>query len=149
GTSTGSGFYDVGLSGSSQYTYTIAAFDAAANVSLQSAATTGTTLSSDTIPPTAPTGVQSSNVPSNSVLISWSGSTDNVGVAGYQIFRNGTSVGTTTSLSFRDTELKASTTYTYAIAAYDYSNNVSPQSQQIVLTTTPTFQNPPSFVQSK
>jgi chitodextrinase len=148
GTSTGSSIYDVGLSARSQYTYSIAAYDAAGNVSLQSASTTGTMLSSDTIPPSVPSGLQWSNITSLSASISWSSSTDNVGVAGYRIFRNGISVGTTTSLSYGDTRLNAPTTYTYAVAAYDFSNNASPLSQQIALTTAPTFQSPPSFVQS-
>jgi chitodextrinase len=149
GTSTGSSFYDVGLSGSSQYTYSVAAFDAAGNVSLQSASTTGTTLSSDTIPPAVPSGLQSSNITSNSITISWTPSTDNAGVAGYQVFRNGVNIGTAATASFLDGGLAASTTYVYTVAAYDFSNNVSQQSQQIAATTASTTSLPPSFVQSQ
>jgi chitodextrinase len=148
GTSAGSSFYDVGLSAATQYTYSVAAFDAAGNVSLQSPASQATTLVSDTTPPSVPTGLQSSNITSDSATISWTSSTDNVGVAGYQVFRNGTSVGTTTTASFVDTGLAAQTTYNYTVVAYDFSNNASAQSQQIALTTAATFQNPPSFVQS-
>jgi chitodextrinase len=148
GTSTGSSFYDLGLSGSSQYPYSVAAFDAAGNVSLQSASTTGTTLSSDTIPPAVPSGLQSSNITSNSITISWTPSTDNAGVAGYQVFRNGVNIGTAATASFLDSGLAASTTYVYTVAAYDFSNNVSQQSQQIAATTASTTSLPPSFVQS-
>jgi chitodextrinase len=69
-------------------------------------------------------------------------------VSGYQVFRNGTSVGTTTSANFMDTGLAPLTTYTYGIAAYDFSNNVSAQSLQISVTTSSTPQTPPTFVQS-
>jgi chitodextrinase len=148
GTSAGSNFYDVGLSATTQYTYSVAAFDAAGNVSLQSPSSQAATLASDMIPPSVPSGLQSSNITSNSVTISWASSTDNVSVAGYQVFRNGTSVGTTTTPSFVDTGLTPQTTYNYAVAAYDFSNNASAQSQQIALTTATTFQNPPSFVQA-
>jgi chitodextrinase len=146
--SAGNSFADVGLTGNTQYTYSIAAFDAAGNVSLQSPSTPGTTLSADTVPPSIPTGLQSSIIAANSVTVSWTASTDNVGVSGYQVFRNGTSVGTTASLNFIDAGLTPSTTYSYAVAAYDFSNNVSAQSQQISVTTSSTSQVPPSFVQS-
>jgi chitodextrinase len=148
GTNAGASFYDVGLSATTQYTYSVAAFDAAGNVSLQSPSVQGTTLTSDTIPPSVPSGLQSSNITSNSATISWTNSTDNVGVAGYRVFRNGTSVGTTTTSGFVDTGLTAQTTYNYTVAAYDFSNNISAQSQQIALTTASSFQNPPTFVQS-
>jgi len=145
--STTNSFSDVGLSANTQYTYSVAAFDGAGNVSLQSSPSTGTTLSSDTTPPSAPSGLQGSAITSNSVTISWSGSTDNVGVAGYEVFRNGTKVGTTTTTSYIDTGLSPSTTYHYTVTAYDFSNNKSLQSPQLDVTTVSSSQSSPSFVQ--
>ncbi len=53
----------------------------------------------------------------------------------------------TTTPSYTDAGLAALTTYVYTIAAYDGSNNVSPQSQQLVVTTTSAVLTPPTFVQ--
>jgi chitodextrinase len=79
--------------------------------------------------------------------LSWSASTDNVGVAGYRVIRNGAQVGTTTATSYADTGLTASTNYLYSVAAYDGSNNASAQSQQLSVTTVSPALTSPSFVQ--
>ena len=52
----------------------------------------------DTIPPTVPANVLATAFSSTQINITWSASTDNVGVAGYRIFRNGTQVGATATL---------------------------------------------------
>src|SRR4029079_13292653 len=62
---------------------------------------------------------------SSQINLSWTASTDNVGVSGYRIYRGGTLIGTSGSPSYSDTGLAPSTTYTYAVAAYDGSGNVS------------------------
>ncbi len=69
------------------------------------------------------------------VALGWTASTDNVGVAGYRVYRNGTQVGTTTVTSFQDTGLTAGTTYTYRVAAFDAAGNVSTQSASASVTT--------------
>jgi chitodextrinase len=81
------------------------------------------------------------------LTIAWSASTDDVAVAGYQIFRNGTQVGTTAATSYADSGLAPGTTYSYTVAAFDYSNNVSGQSAALLATTTTAPLNRPSFVQ--
>ena len=63
-----------------------------------------------------------------SVSLSWAASTDDVGVAGYQIYRNGVQVGTITDTNYTDSGLTGNTAYTYSIDAYDAAGNVSPQS---------------------
>jgi chitodextrinase len=62
------------------------------------------------------------------VDLSWSASTDNVGVTGYQIYRNGgtTPITTATTTSYSDTGLTASTTYDYSVVAVDAAGNRSP-----------------------
>jgi chitodextrinase len=62
-------------------------------------------------------------------------STDNVGVAGYQIYRNGALLRTTPSTSFTDSALTPLTSYSYRVAAYDYSNNLSASSAVLDVTT--------------
>ena len=89
----------------------------------------------DTTPPSAPTGLTSTGTTLSSVSLSWHASTDNVGVTGYDVFRNGTKVGTATGTSFDDTGLAASTTYAYFVKARDAAGNVSGQSNTISATT--------------
>jgi len=146
-TSASTTYSDTGLNATTEYSYSIAAFDAAGNVSAQSLPVTGTTLAFDSTPPSVPSGLKSSNVGPTSLTLSWTASTDSSGVAGYQVFHNGTQVGTTTTATYTDTGLAASTTYAYSVTAYDASNNFSSQSSQLLVTTAATAQNPPTFIQ--
>ena len=131
-----------------QYTYAVAAFDSAGNVSpLSSPATVTISSVPDTTPPSVPQGLQALNVTSTSLTLSWTASTDNVAVAGYQIFRNGAQVGTATATSYADAGLMPSTGYVYTVTAYDTSNNVSAPSQQLAVTTTSGAVTPPYFIQ--
>ncbi|HEY0499248.1 MAG TPA: glycoside hydrolase family 6 protein [Kutzneria sp.] len=137
GSSATTSFTDTGLTASTQYTYTIKAHDAAGNVSAASTAVTATTKSGggDTTPPSTPANVTASGVTSSSVSLSWSPSTDNVGVAGYRVYRGGTLVGTTATTSFTDTGLTASTQYSYTVVAYDAAGNTSTASAAVSATT--------------
>ena len=128
-------YQDVGLSASTTYTYTVSAFDAAQNESAQSASSSATTQAPDTVAPSVPVDLQASNVTSSSVTLSWSLSTDNVGVTGYSVFRDGDQIGTTTGANYIDTLLAASTTYTYTVSAFDAAQNVSGQSAPLATTT--------------
>jgi chitodextrinase len=137
GSPTGTSFTDTGLSASTAYSYTVKATDAAGNVSAASTAVTGTTSTAggDTIPPSAPTGVTVSGTTSSSVSLSWTASTDNVGVTGYQVFRGNTLVGSPATTSFTDTGLNASTAYSYTVKAVDAAGNVSAASSSVSATT--------------
>jgi glucose/arabinose dehydrogenase len=96
---------------------------------------------SDTTPPTAPTQLTGS-ASGTSVTLSWNASTDNVGVTGYLVRRNGTQVGTSTGTTFVDSGLTANTSYTYTVAARDAQNNVSTASNTLALTTGAACTNP-------
>ena len=138
GTSTTTSFTDTGLNASTAYSYTVAAYDAAGNVSSPSSAVTATTQSGgggDTTPPSVPSNLAVTGTTSSSASLSWSASTDNVGVAGYRIYRGGTQVGTSTTTSFTNTGLAASTAYSYTVAAYDAAGNVSSPSAAVTATT--------------
>jgi chitodextrinase len=126
-TQGGTSFTDTGLTFSSNYTYTVSAFDAAGNTSAQSAPFFAAS-SSDTTPPTIPGNLKTTQVLDDSISLSWDASTDNVDVAGYKIYRNNGLVGTSTTTSFTDTGLNPVTDYDYVIEAYDESNNVSASS---------------------
>ncbi|MER6926365.1 endo-1,4-beta-xylanase, partial [Streptomyces spiralis] len=90
---------------------------------------------SDTTPPTAPTGLAVSGTTDTSASLKWSASTDDVGVTGYDIYRDGTKAGSSTSTSFTDSGLTPSTTYTYTVRAKDAAGNVSSASAAVTATT--------------
>jgi chitodextrinase len=96
----------------------------------------------DTQAPSAPTGLAASGISSSQITVSWSASTDNVGVAGYEVYRDGTLVRTTAATSYKDAGLTPLTSHAYTAAAFDYANNVSAPSGTLVASTTtpgPTF----------
>jgi len=132
-----------GLTAATAYTFYVKAKDAAGNVSAASSTISATTTSAtDTQAPTAPTSLAFSNITQTSATLSWTASTDNVGVTGYKIYKNGILLGTATSTTYSLTGLTAATTYTLAVAAYDASSNVSTQATTslttLVATTTKT-----------
>ena len=136
GTSTITSYSNTGLSASTTYTYAVSAYDAAGNVSSQSASASATTLSSsDTQAPTVPAGVSAQAISSSQINLSWTASTDNIGVTGYRIYRNGALIGASAITSYSNTGLSASTAYTYRVSAYDAAGNVSSQSSSISATT--------------
>ena len=96
---TTSGLF-TGLSCNTNYTLSVDAYDAAANRSQKTTVLVSTTACVDSTPPSAPTGFAASNVSTTGLTLTWNAATDNVGVSGYDVFRNGTkmaSVSSTTS----------------------------------------------------
>jgi chitinase len=89
----------------------------------------------DTQAPSVPAGLRVAGVTSSTVDLAWTASTDNVGVAGYDVFRGSTRVATATGTGFTDSGLSPSTAYTYRVAARDAAGNVSGQSAQVSATT--------------
>jgi fibronectin type 3 domain-containing protein len=90
----------------------------------------------DTSPPIAPTNLTATAASTAQVDLAWTASTDNVGVTGYTVVRNGaplTRLGPQTS--FSDTTVAASTTYTYTLQAEDAAGNRSPASNAATVTT--------------
>jgi RHS repeat-associated protein len=142
-TPTGATFSDTGLTASTSYSYRVRATDAAGNLSGYSGVASATTQPvADTTPPTAPTGLSASVASASQIDLSWTPSTDNVGVAGYQIDRcQGagctafTQIATSSAAGFSDTGLAASTTYRYQVRATDAAGNVSANSSIVTATT--------------
>ena len=82
--------------------------------------------------PTEPTDLVATPVSSSQIDLSWAASTDNIGVAGYQIFRDGVQVATDTSgTTYNDTGLSPATLHSYWVAAYDTAENVSTSSTAV------------------
>ena len=101
-------------------------------------AATGTTSSTpDTQPPTAPTNLAVGAKTSTTVTLTWTASTDNVGVTGYRVMEGTTQVGTGTATTFTVTGLLPSSTHTYTVTAFDAAGNVSPPSNAVTVTTDP------------
>jgi endonuclease I/chitodextrinase len=91
--------------------------------------------SSDTEAPTVPTNVMVSNETTHSLDISWTASTDNVGVTSYDVYVDG---NVTTSVSTTSTtlnNLNSNTTYAITITAKDVADNASAQSTAVNGTT--------------
>ena len=91
----------------------------------------------DGVPPSVPTGLSATAISSAQINLTWTASTDNVGVTGYKIFRDGTQVGTSATTSYNDTGLTAATAYSYTVSAYDAAGNDSTQSTSASATTLP------------
>jgi endoglucanase Acf2/chitodextrinase len=89
----------------------------------------------DTQAPTAPTGLTSPSKTSSSISLTWNSSTDNVGVSGYRVYRNGAGVATASTTSFTNTGLSAGTSYTYVVRAFDAAGNESGASNSVTVTT--------------
>src|SRR5437016_3554715 len=94
----------------------------------------GTTPPVDTAPPSTPIGLTGTVAGSSGANLSWRASTDNVGVTGYIVRRNGVQVATPVTTSFADTGLSAATTYSYTVAARDAAGNISPNSASVSIT---------------
>ncbi|WP_442956415.1 fibronectin type III domain-containing protein [Paenibacillus sp. YIM B09110] len=139
GTTTGATtFAATGLSPSTAYSFTVKAKDAAGNVSAASSALSVTTNApaGDTQAPTAPTGLTSTSTTASSVSLSWTASTDNVGVTGYEIYNGSSLAGTTTgATTYTVTGLSASTAYSFTLKAKDAAGNVSAASSSVNATT--------------
>ena len=124
-----------GLVPNTTYNYRVRSIDAAGNEAISANSTFKTTAVADTIPPSTPTGLTATAVSATQINLSWNASTDNVAVTGYQIFRNGTQVGTSTATAFGDTGLSPNTTYSYSVRAVDAAANGSGQSAPASATT--------------
>lgn len=93
--------------------------------------------STDTIAPTAPT-LSASGTTQTTTSLSWSGSSDNVAVTGYDIFKDGVLLGsTTTATTYSVSGLIALTTYSFTVKAKDAAGNVSLSSNVVSVTTLP------------
>ena len=121
--------YDLtGLTASTEYSVKVTAVDAAENESEKSEAATFTTAkAADTEAPSVPTDVKASDVKKTGATVTWTASTDNEEVAGYNVYVNGTQVNDTlvATTEYVLTGLTEGTEYTVEVEAVDTNNNVS------------------------
>ena len=144
GTTSGTTFTVTGLTAATSYTFTVRAKDADGNVSVPSNAVTITTNAADTTPPTPPT-LSASGTTSTTTNLSWTGATDNIAVTGYNVYKNGLLIGSTTlATTFTVTGLLPSTTYVFTVKAIDAAGNLSVNSNSVSVTTNPPDTTPPT-----
>jgi hypothetical protein len=91
--------------------------------------------SGDAQAPSAPASLTASAVSSSQINLSWSASTDNIGVTGYDVYRGGSFLKTVTGTTASDTGLTANTTYSYYVKAKDAAGNISASSNTKSATT--------------
>jgi acid phosphatase type 7 len=147
-TTAATSYTDTTVTASTAYSYQVQAIDAAGNLSqLSGVASVTTPAATDTEPPTVPTGLAPEEVDDNEIDIGWTASTDTgTGVSGYKVYRKGpgqsaftllaTKPGTGPgSTSHQDLTVNPSSTYQYAVTAYDGASNESAPSLPITVAT--------------
>lgn len=117
-------------------------------VGLGTAYSTGTG-GGDTTAPSAPTNLTASDTTAVATNLSWTASTDNVAVTGYDVYSGATLLGNTASTSAAITGLTASTTYTFSVKAKDAAGNTSASSNVLSVKTGTTTTPPVAYCTSK
>lgn len=123
-------FLDSGLTGETDYAYSVEAVDLAGNVSQPATAQARTTRLTDTEPPAPPTNLRAEVAPGGRVTLSWDAATDNIGVVKYVVTRipaggPAESFEVTEGTGCSDTGLPASASFTYTVTAVDAAGNES------------------------
>lgn len=105
----------------------VTAIDPATSISgiMASFSLTNNLAAADTEMPSAPTDLLAIPADATKFLLVWSTSTDNVGVAGYNIYRDGTKIGVSPFPVYSDTGLSINTQYCYRVEAFDAAGNLS------------------------
>ena len=132
-----------GLTGSTDYTIEVQALDAAANVSTTGPSIVGTTIAApDTVAPTWTGGgsISVTNETATSLVVSWSGATDDTAVIGYEVtYQDGVAAPvlvTSTTTTITLTGLTDATDYSIEVQAVDAAANISITGPSVVGTTT-------------
>ena len=143
-TPAGTTYNDTGLTANTNYSYRVRATDAASNLSGYSNVVSATTqTAADTTPPTAPSNLTATAISTTQINLSWTASTDNVGVTGYLVERcqgagcqNFAQIATPVATTYNDTGLTPATSYSYRVRATDAASNLSGYSTVASATTT-------------
>ena len=121
----------------------VTASDAAGNTSTATASITVANL--DTTPPSTPGSLKTRSISTDTVDLTWAAASDDRGVAGYRLTRDGTDVWSGTATRFVDTSVQPGTDYVYEVTALDAAGNTSPESAMLLVHTPETADTvPPS-----
>lgn len=127
-----------GLQPNTRYCFEIRAPITANRMSNTACATTF----ADTQPPSAPRELRATVSSPTRIQLTWERSSDRDGVTGYNVYRDGALLETTTSTNTEDTEALPSTRYCYTVTAEDPSGNESPESNRVCATTLDDTEDP-------
>lgn len=133
-----------GLVPTTAYTMTVVSRDSVGNLSPPSDPLI-VTPPTDTTKPTVPKGLSAADVTPTSFTLTWTASTDNVGVTGYDVYRNNVLIGSTPNTSFNVTGLAASTLSSMRLKAKDAAGNISGFSVILAVTTSAPPNVPPAI----
>jgi len=125
GSTTATNYTVASLACATTYTLGVAAYDAAGNRSQITSVFASTSACPDVVAPTPPATVAATTVDATSISLLWSTSTDNVGVAGYGVYLNGSNVASVTATAYRVSGLTCGTSYVLTVDAYDAAGNRS------------------------
>lgn len=89
----------------------------------------------DTQPPTVPTKLSSANITHTSISLTWTAASDNTGVKGYHLYRDGKKILTTSKTGHTNNDLVPGRKYSYMVRAYDAAGNVSCDSEILYVST--------------
>jgi chitodextrinase len=131
GTTAGPSWNDSGLTPNTTYNYSVVAYDAGNNVSTPATAS-GTTWVGDSQAPSAPTNLKGVAAKSGATSLTWTASTDNFGVTGYRVYRNGVMFATTTGAFYSAKKVRG--TFSWYVVAFDQAGNVSSPSNTVTVT---------------
>ncbi len=129
-------YADTAVTNGVTYAYKVVAVDSSANVSAATApvnATPALPAGGDSQAPSVPTNLVGT-AGTGSASLTWTASTDNVGVTGYKVYRGGVLVGSPAGPSYTDSGLSNGTAYLYTVKATDAAGNLSAASNQVSVT---------------
>ena len=152
GTAQGTSYTVSGLSCGNGYTIAVDAFDAAGNRSARASIPASTSPCpvpppappTDTSSPSIPGGITATGATAASISVRWNASTDNVAVAGYGLYRDGASAGSSSVTNATLSGLSCGRSYSLAVDAYDASGNRSARSSVVSSTSPCPDTTPPS-----
>ncbi|MCI5621097.1 MAG: DUF6531 domain-containing protein, partial [Lachnospiraceae bacterium] len=124
-------YTDMGLVPETEYSYQVYPYDRAGNMTQTSPVLKVTTLA-DMQAPEIPEGFVVASRSGTAITVSWHGATDNIGLEGYRIYRDGEMVAEVTEgTSYKDSGLEENADYIYQVSAYDAAGNESERSAQL------------------
>src|SRR5262249_8112623 len=124
GTTTALTWTDASVGDATMYSYAVRALDQAGNLGNASQSVPVTT--PDVTPPSTPGSFNASVAGPTSVAVSWTSSTDTLGVQASELSRDGTMLSPVTGTSYTDNDVAAGSTHTYSLVAVDTAGNRSP-----------------------
>lgn len=133
-TTTATSYRVKGLLPGTTYSFSVKACDIAGNYSIQSSSIPGTTLPDKTAPD-KPFGLKSTSVTETEITLTWSPSSDNVKVKGYELYCNGEKAGSPSKTIFSSKNLIPGKSYKFIVNAVDTVGNRSASSEPVTVTT--------------